>query len=67
MQLQNAKMTFAAIWISMALVIGVLAGVRSVGGIALLAGLGLLPPLVMLLRWKDPPQTLSESINKARR
>jgi len=28
---------------------------------------GLLPPLIMLFRWRDPPQTLSESIQAARR
>jgi hypothetical protein len=67
MQLRRAKVWFAALWVFMAVVIGALVGVSSVWGILLLAGLGLLPPLVMLLRWNDPQETLSESIGRGRR
>lgn len=67
MQLQRAKTTFAVVWVSLAVLVGLLGSVRSVFGLIVLAGVGLLPPLVMLLRWNDPPQTLSESIDKARR
>ena len=33
---------------------------------ALIAGLGLLPPLAMLLLWNEPTRTMSESIHDAR-
>lgn len=57
----------AAVWILAAGVTGVMAGVTSVGAVSLLIVVGLLPPLIMLFRWRDPPQTLSESIQEARR
>ena len=38
-----------------------------IGAVSLLIVVGLLPPLIMLFRWRDPPQTLSESIQEARR
>jgi hypothetical protein len=34
---------------------------------ALLAGVALLPPLVMMWRWNTPAQTMSEIIQEARR
>lgn len=67
MRLQYIKMTLAAVWVLSAVVIGVVAGVTSAGGRVALAALGLLPPLAMLLLWNDPPQSMSESISKARR
>jgi len=33
----------------------------------MVAGFGLLPPLAILLLWNEPAQTMSESINDARR
>lgn len=66
-QLRPTKSAVAAAWILAAGVIGVMANVRSVGAAILVVGLGLVPPLVMLFRWRDPPQTLSESIQEARR
>ena len=39
----------------------------SVSGWIVLASLALLPHLVMLRLWNDPPQTMSESINEGRR
>jgi len=33
----------------------------------MLAGFGLLPPLAILFLWNEPAQTMSESINDARR
>jgi len=67
MRLQHIKMMLATLWVLTAVVVGVAAGVASGGGLVALAALGLLPPLGMLLLWNDPAQTLSESINKARR
>ena len=39
----------------------------SMMGAILLGSLGLLPPLAMLLLWNHPRQTMSESIDEARR
>jgi hypothetical protein len=49
-----------------ALLIGIAAHPSTMGTI-LLGFLGLLPPLVMLMVWNDPAQTMSESIDEARR
>jgi hypothetical protein len=43
------------------------AGVRSTGGLAALASLGLLPPLALMLLWNEPRETMSESIRGGRR
>lgn len=67
MQNHHLKSVLAAVWILAAGVTGVMAGVTSVGAVSLLIVVGLLPPLIMLFRWRDPPQTLSESIQEARR
>jgi len=67
MQLQHTKVTVAALWILTAGVTAVVAGVTSPGGLVVVAGFGLVPPLLMLRWWNDPPQTLSESIREARR
>lgn len=64
---RQVKSMIAAVWILAAGMTGVLAGVTSVGAVSLLIVVGLLPPLIMLFRWRDPPQTLSESIQEARR
>jgi len=61
------KSLIAGVWILAAGATGVMAGVTSVGAVSLLIVVGLLPPLIMLFRWRDPPQTLSESIQAARR
>jgi hypothetical protein len=67
MRLQNIKMVVAAAWVVIAVIVGLVFGVTSSGGLVALVALGLLPPLAMLLLWNDPSQTLSESISKARR
>jgi hypothetical protein len=66
MPLRRTKSAIGAAWILAAGVIGVTADVTSVGGAVLLAGFGLVPPLIMLLRWCVSQQTLSESIQEAR-
>ena len=65
--LQSIKMTFAAVWVFLALAIGLLAGVSSTGGTLALAAFGLLPPLALLLLWNDPPKSMSDNIRDARR
>ena len=67
MELRQIKSTVAAVWVLAAIVIGLVAGVRSPGGLVLLAALGLLPPLALMLLWKDPSQSMSESIQQGRR
>ena len=67
MRLQTIKMTIGAAWVVIAIIVGIVAGVSSSGGLLALVALGLLPPLAMLLLWNDPGQTMSESISKARR
>ena len=67
MELQKIKWIISAAWVLVAFVIGLVAGVRSSGGLVALTALGLLPPLALLLLWNDPPQTISESIRQGRR
>jgi hypothetical protein len=66
MKLTHLKGAIVAAWLLAMFVVSVAADVTSGSAWAVLAGFALLPPLVMLRWWKDPPQTLSESINKAR-
>ena len=67
MGLRQIKSTVAAVWVLAAIVIGFVAGVTSLGGLVLLAALGLLPPLALLLLWNDPSPSMSESIQQGRR
>jgi hypothetical protein len=67
MELRKIKSAVAAVWVLTAIVVGLVAGVTSTGGLALLAALGLLPPLALLLLWNDPSQSMSESIQQGRR
>jgi hypothetical protein len=67
MRLKQIKRVFASVWVLLAVVVGVAAGVRSTGGLVALAALGLLPPLALMLLWNDPPETMSESIRDGRR
>lgn len=67
MQRQHPRVVVAAGWVLTTCLIGVLTGTASVGAAALLVGFGLVPPLLMLYGWREPPQTLSQSIRKALR
>jgi hypothetical protein len=67
MQIQQTKAILAAAWVLAACVVGLLAGVTSAGARLILAGFALGPPLGILLFWHGPSQTLSESIQRARR
>jgi len=66
MNLQRIKMWVSAVWICLATVVAIAIDMTWTRGL-LLAGFGLLPPLAMLLLWNEPTQTMSESINNARR
>jgi hypothetical protein len=68
MNLQLIKMSVSAAWVLIATVIAIALAVdMSWTKGLMLAGFGLLPPLAILLLWNDPAQTISESINDARR
>jgi hypothetical protein len=64
---RHTESAIAAGWILATGMTGVMADITSVGGTVLLLVIGLVPPLIMLFRWRDPPQTLSESIQERRR
>ena len=68
MSLQRIKMSVSVTWVVIAMVIAIaLAPDMSWTKGLMLAGLGLLPPLAILFLWNEPAQTMSESINDARR
>jgi hypothetical protein len=67
MELRQIKSTVAAAWVLVAIIVGLVAGVKSPGGLVLLAALGLLPPLALMLLWKHPSESMSESIQQGRR
>ncbi len=66
MNLQLIKMSVSAAWVLIATVIAVAVDMSWTKGL-MLAGFGLLPPLALLLLWNEPAQTMTESINDARR
>jgi hypothetical protein len=66
MNLQKIKMSVSAVWVFIATVIAIAVDMTWTRGL-LLAGFGLLPPLAILLLWNEPTQTMSETINNARR
>jgi hypothetical protein len=68
MNLQRIKTTLSAVWVFTAVVVAVSLGADlSRPAMMAIAAAGLLPPLAILLLWNEPPQTMSESINEARR
>ena len=66
MQLEHLKATFAALWILVVLGIGFLTASTPLSWVLILA-LALLPPMLVAWRWRAPDQTLSQSIQEARR
>jgi hypothetical protein len=61
-------MSMSAAWVLIATVIAIALPVdMSWTKGLMLAGFGLVPPLAILFLWNEPKQTLSESINDARR
>lgn len=68
MSLQRIKMSVSAGWVLIATVIAIAMAVDMswMKGL-MIAGFGLLPPLAILLLWNEPAQTMSETINDARR
>ena len=66
MQLKEMKIVFAAIWISTLGAIGFLSATTTSTWISVVL-LALLPPVVVAHRWRVPDQTISQSIQEARR
>lgn len=66
MELQKIKMIVSAGWVLTVLAVAIGTNMSWPFQIGL-ALVGLLPPLALLMWWNEPSQTLSESINKARR
>jgi hypothetical protein len=67
MTLKNIKAGIAVAWVLVVGVAGFLAGVTSPSGWLALAGLAIVPPLVMMRFWQSPDQTMSQSIQDALR
>jgi hypothetical protein len=65
MTLKNIKAIVAAAWVLAVGAAGLLAGVTSLSGWLALAGLAIVPPLVMMRFWQQPDQTMSQSIQEA--
>jgi hypothetical protein len=67
MNFEYVKPVVIAAWILGAGIVGLVANVRSLPAAVILAVVALGPPLVMVLLWKRPQQTLAESVQEARR
>jgi hypothetical protein len=67
MQLVSIKAIIALLWVSTVSVVGIAGNLNSVASWTVLAGVAVVPPLVMMWRWNDPRRTMSETIQEARR
>ena len=62
-----AREGVAAVWILTLVLVGLAVGITSMSGWLTLTGLALISLVILQRLWRVPEQTLSESINKARR
>ena len=67
MQLVSLKAGLATLWVSVTLIAGIVGNVDSAVSWTALASIAIVPPIVVMWRWNAPPQTMSESIQEARR
>jgi hypothetical protein len=67
MHLEEAKAALAPIWILTAGIVGILGNVTSVRGGALVLGFGLIPPILMMLRWSPAAQPTPMSVRSSTR
>ena len=67
MNLEYRKVALAALWFLLACAAGFALNVSTVSAWAFLASVAVFPPIVMLRFWTPPPQSMSESIQEARR
>jgi hypothetical protein len=67
MRIVSFKAILPVAWIITVLVAGLASNLHSLSSWSLLAGFAIVPPILMMRRWNGPDQTLSESIQQARR
>jgi hypothetical protein len=67
MQLEQMKVTFAAVWALAASAVCIVGSPRSLLSWTVLAGVVFLPPLVILRWWNGARQTMSENIQEVLR
>lgn len=67
MRLESIKAGIALVWVGITCASAARLGIDSMSGWGLFAIVAALPPLAMWRLWNDPGQTLSESIDQARR
>ena len=65
MTLEYTKASFAAAWVLAICAIGLIAGVTFATGLAVVAAVAVLPPVVMWRLWTTPRESMSESIREA--
>ncbi len=61
----SLKLAIVGVWILAIGAFGVLRPVVTMSGWSALAGVGLLPPIILLRAWNRPSQTMSEEIQQA--
>ena len=67
MQLQNIKIFVVAAYVVAIGVAAVVSGVTSISGRLALAALAILPAFALVRLWNHPSETMSQSIQAARR
>lgn len=67
MMLRNVKLMVVAAYILTVAAVALASGVRSGAGLIVFIAVALLPSGALLTMWTDPAQTLSETIQAARR
>jgi Flp pilus assembly protein TadB len=67
MQLVSIKAVIGMLWVSTVSVVGIAGNLNSVTSWIVLAVVAVVPPVVVMWRWNDPRQTMSESIQEALR
>ena len=67
MQLESILAIVATLWVSTVGAVAIVGNFQSLLGWTVLFGVAVVPPLVMMWRWNHPVQTMSESIQAARR
>jgi hypothetical protein len=67
MKLVSIKFAVSLSWVVAVVVVSLATGPHSAANWAALAAAALVPSLLLLWWWNDPVQTLSESIDEARR
>ena len=67
MQIERIKMLVTGAWVMAAVILGLFVRDVTWQMWAAFIAVSVLPPLALLLWWTDPAQTMSETINEARR